>query len=120
MRTTRRRTRTASRPGPVRRLAPPAGRTRRLKIGLPKGSLQEATARLFARAGFAVHISERSYAPSVDDPELEPLLLRAQEMSRYVEDGNEWLAMQTVLYRKLAPEEAFPQRQPPASTGNAR
>ena len=58
-----------------------------LKIGLPKGSLQEATVRLFQRAGFKVLISERSYAPSIDDPELEPMLLRAQEMSRYVEQG---------------------------------
>lgn len=61
--------------------------TRRLKIGLPKGSLQEATVRLFERAGFKVIISERSYAPSIDDQELEPMLLRAQEMSRYVEQG---------------------------------
>ncbi len=59
----------------------------RLKLGLPKGSLQEATVRLFDRAGFKVLISERSYAPSIDDPELEPMLLRAQEMSRYVEQG---------------------------------
>ena len=62
-------------------------RARTLKLGLPKGSLQEATVRLFARAGFNVVISERSYLPSVDDPELEPMLLRAQEMSRYVEQG---------------------------------
>ncbi len=60
---------------------------RRLKLGLPKGSLQEATARLFDRAGFKVVISERSYRPSIDDPEIEPMLLRAQEMSRYVEQG---------------------------------
>ena len=64
-----------------------ASSTPRLKIGLPKGSLQEATVRLFARAGFNVIISARSYAPAVDDPELEPMLLRAQEMSRYVEQG---------------------------------
>jgi len=61
--------------------------TPRLTIGLPKGSLQEATVRLFERAGFKVLISERSYAPSIDDQELEPMLLRAQEMSRYVEQG---------------------------------
>jgi ATP phosphoribosyltransferase len=61
--------------------------TKRLKLGLPKGSLQEATVRLFERAGFQVLVNERSYAPSIDDPELEPMLLRAQEMSRYVEDG---------------------------------
>ncbi len=59
----------------------------KLKIGLPKGSLQEATVKLFDRAGFKVIISERSYQPSIDDPELEPMLLRAQEMSRYVEQG---------------------------------
>ena len=62
-------------------------KTKRLKIGLPKGSLQDATVKLFDRAGFKVLISERSYAPSIDDPELEPMLLRAQEMSRYVEQG---------------------------------
>lgn len=58
-----------------------------LKIGLPKGSLQEATFKLFKKAGFSISGSERSYFPSVDDPELEPVLLRAQEMSRYVEQG---------------------------------
>ncbi|MBI4003695.1 MAG: ATP phosphoribosyltransferase [Candidatus Omnitrophica bacterium] len=61
--------------------------SQRLKLGLPKGSLQEATVRLFERAGFRVLISERSYRPSIDDPELDPMLLRAQEMSRYVEQG---------------------------------
>ena len=64
-----------------------AAQVPQLKIGLPKGSLQEATVRLFERAGFKVVISDRSYLPSVDDPELEPMLLRAQEMSRYVEQG---------------------------------
>jgi ATP phosphoribosyltransferase len=59
----------------------------RLKLGLPKGSLQEATIRLFDRAGFKVLVSERSYQPSIDDLEIEPMLLRAQEMSRYVEQG---------------------------------
>ena len=59
----------------------------RLKLGLPKGSLQEATVRLFDRAGFKVIISERSYQPSIDDAEIEPMLLRAQEMSRYIEQG---------------------------------
>jgi ATP phosphoribosyltransferase len=58
-----------------------------LALGLPKGSLQQATVRLFERAGFKVHIGERSYAPAIDDPELAPMLLRAQEMSRYVEQG---------------------------------
>ncbi|MDP3787298.1 MAG: ATP phosphoribosyltransferase [Candidatus Omnitrophota bacterium] len=59
----------------------------KLKMGLPKGSLQEATFKLFKKAGFSISASERSYFPSVDDPELEPVLLRAQEMSRYVEGG---------------------------------
>jgi ATP phosphoribosyltransferase len=58
-----------------------------LKLGLPKGSLQEATLRMFTHAGFKVSISERSYLPSIDDREIEPVLLRAQEISRYVEAG---------------------------------
>jgi ATP phosphoribosyltransferase len=59
----------------------------RLKLGIPKGSLQEATLELFARAGWKITISSRSYVPAVDDPEIECLLVRAQEMSRYVETG---------------------------------
>ena len=59
----------------------------KLKLGLPKGSLQEATVKVFERAGFKIYVSGRSYFPSIDDPEIEPVLLRAQEMSRYVEDG---------------------------------
>src|SRR5438270_4549158 len=58
-----------------------------LKLGLPKGSLQDATVQLFARAGFNIYVSSRSYFPSVDDPELECMLIRAQEMARYVSDG---------------------------------
>src|SRR5438045_5326042 len=58
-----------------------------LKLGIPKGSLQDATVQLFARAGFNLYVSSRSYFPSVDDPELECMLIRAQEMARYVEDG---------------------------------
>jgi ATP phosphoribosyltransferase len=58
-----------------------------LKIGLPKGSLQEATLKILAGAGFKVNVPERSYFPDIDDPELSPILLRAQEMSRYVEAG---------------------------------
>jgi ATP phosphoribosyltransferase len=58
-----------------------------LKIGLPKGSLQESTFDLFRRAGFSIRLEERSYFPSLDDPELEAVMFRAQEMSRYVEDG---------------------------------
>jgi ATP phosphoribosyltransferase len=59
----------------------------RLKLGIPKGSLQDATLDLFSRAGWKIAISSRSYVPTVDDPEIECLLVRAQEMSRYVETG---------------------------------
>ena len=60
----------------------------KLKIGIPKGSLQEATFALFKKAGFEFRMSSgRSYHPAVDDPELEPLLIRPQEISRYVEQG---------------------------------
>jgi ATP phosphoribosyltransferase len=58
-----------------------------LKLGLPKGSLQDATVQLFARAGFNIYVSSRSYYPAIDDPEIECLLIRAQEMARYVADG---------------------------------
>jgi len=75
------------RPKTAPRLRGTAAASQRLTIGLPKGSLQEATVKLFDRAGFKVLISERSYTPSIDDPELAPMLLRAQEMSRYVEQG---------------------------------
>ncbi len=59
----------------------------KLKIGLPKGSLQNSTFDLFRRAGFDVQVSSRSYFPSIDDDQIEAVLFRAQEMSRYVEDG---------------------------------
>lgn len=59
---------------------------KKLKLGLPKGSLQEATVKLFRKAGFKIRISERSYFPTIDDVDIECVLLRAQEMSRYVED----------------------------------
>jgi ATP phosphoribosyltransferase len=58
-----------------------------LKLGIPKGSLENATLELFERAGFNVSGFERSYFPRIDDPQLQLILLRAQEMSRYVEDG---------------------------------
>jgi len=58
-----------------------------LKLGLPKGSLQEATLRLFRKAGYHISVSTRSYYPVFDDPEIESMLIRAQEMARYVEDG---------------------------------
>ena len=58
-----------------------------LKLGIPAGSLQEATAELFKKAGYNIKFSSRSYYPEIDDPEIECLLVRAQEMSRYVELG---------------------------------
>lgn len=61
--------------------------SRTLRVGLPSGSLQEPTISLFAKAGFSISVSSRSYKPTVDDPELVIRLLRAQEISRYVEHG---------------------------------
>ncbi len=58
-----------------------------LKLGIPKGSLQDATVQLFARAGFNIYVNTRSYFPAIDDPEVECMLIRAQEMARYVGDG---------------------------------
>lgn len=60
---------------------------KKLKIALPKGSLEEATYQLFKKAGYVIGVSSRSYFPSVDDTELEVILFRPQEMSRYIEDG---------------------------------
>lgn len=71
-----------------------------LKLGLPKGSLQESTFKMFRKAGFNISLSsERSYFPSIDDTGIDPVLLRAQEMSRYIQDGaldcgitgNDWI-----------------------------
>jgi len=59
----------------------------KLKLGIPKGSLENSTIDLFRRAGFHISTSSRSYFPSIDDPEIECMLIRAQEMARYVEDG---------------------------------
>jgi ATP phosphoribosyltransferase len=59
----------------------------KLKLGIPKGSLQDATIQLFARAGFTIYVNSRSYFPSIDDVEIECMLIRAQEMARYVCDG---------------------------------
>ena len=58
-----------------------------LKLGIPKGSLEEATVKLFARAGYNIKIKSRSYFPSIDDDEIECMLIRAQEIARYVADG---------------------------------
>ncbi len=81
-----------------------------LKLGLPKGSLQDATVALFEKAGFKVVVSSRSYFPSIDDSEISPVLLRAQEMSRYVEDetldcgitGNDWIEENSSDVKRLA------------------
>src|SRR5436305_13842084 len=59
-----------------------------LKLGIPAGSLQEATGRLFARAGYKITYASRSYYPAIDDPEIHCTLIRAQEMARYVQDGS--------------------------------
>ena len=59
-----------------------------LRLGLPKGSLQESTLRLFKKAGYHITVSSRSYYPLFDDAEIESMLIRAQEMARYVEDGH--------------------------------
>ena len=58
-----------------------------LRVGVPKGSLQDSTVDLFERAGYRLRISDRSYVPSIDDSQLQLVMFRAQEMSRYVEDG---------------------------------
>ena len=70
------------------------------KLGIPKGSLQESTVQLFERAGFNIYVSSRSYFPTIDDPDIECTLIRAQEMARYVADeavdagltGIDWIA----------------------------
>ncbi|MEW6067538.1 MAG: ATP phosphoribosyltransferase [Nitrospirota bacterium] len=80
-----------------------------LKLGLPKGSLQEATLKLFRKAGYHINISPRSYYPSLDDPEIEAMLIRAQEMARYVEagildcglTGRDWILEQNVEVHEI-------------------
>src|ERR1700730_16547679 len=59
----------------------------KLKLGIPKGSLQDATIHLFARAGFNIYVNSRSYFPTIDDDQIDCMLIRAQEMARYVSDG---------------------------------
>jgi len=81
-----------------------------LKLGLPKGSLQEATFRIFRKAGFNINVGSRSYIPSINDPELDAMLIRAQEMSRYVEDGaldcgitgNDWIEENGSITKRVA------------------
>lgn len=64
-----------------------AGKRAKLRLGVPKGSLQETTIHLFARAGYTIRAPARSYYPDIDDAEIECILIRAQEMARYVEQG---------------------------------
>lgn len=81
----------------------------KLKLGLPKGSLQEATIQIFKKAGFKISVSERSYIPTIDDQEIEPVLIRAQEMPRYVASGaldcgltgEDWIAESGCKVRKI-------------------
>ena len=58
-----------------------------LKLGLPKGSLQDATFKLFEKAGWDIRVDSRSYQPMIDDPELTAILMRPQEIPRYLQDG---------------------------------
>jgi len=82
----------------------------KLKLGIPKGSLQESTFELFKKAGWTIRPTQRSYFPDVDDPELEITLVRAQEMARYVEDkvidagltGSDWVAESGCRVKKVA------------------
>jgi ATP phosphoribosyltransferase len=67
--------------------ASPKVAVQKLKLGLPKGSLQESTFKLFGKAGYRVQVSSRSYYPSIDDPDIDCILVRAQEMARYVDNG---------------------------------
>ena len=83
---------------------------KRLRLGIPKGSLQETTIRLFEKAGYKIKVSARSYFPSIDDEDIEVVLFRAQEMSRYVEDGiidcgitgNDWIEENASDVEKVA------------------
>ncbi|MDH3383799.1 MAG: ATP phosphoribosyltransferase, partial [Deltaproteobacteria bacterium] len=82
-----------------------------LNIGLPKGSLQDSTIKLFRKAGFTILVGSRSYIPSIDDEELSGLLIRAQEMARYVQDGildlgltgRDWVMEQNAKVKEVCP-----------------
>ena len=83
----------------------------KLRLGIPKGSLQESTIQLFQRAGYLIRVDSRSYFPSIDDPEIECMLIRAQEMARYVADGvldagltgQDWIAEHAAASGTIAP-----------------
>ncbi len=82
-----------------------------LKLGIPKGSLEDATVKLFARAGYDIRIQSRSYFPSIDDVEIECMLIRAQEIARYVENGvldagltgKDWIMENRADVKEIAP-----------------
>ncbi len=82
----------------------------KLRLGIPKGSLQDTTVRLFGKAGYKIKVSTRSYFPDIDDEEIEVILFRAQEMSRYVEDGlidcgitgNDWIEENSSTVERVA------------------
>jgi ATP phosphoribosyltransferase len=81
-----------------------------LKLGLPKGSLQESTLKLFSKAGYRFNVPNRSYFPDVDDPEIQAMLIRAQEMAGYVEKGiidcgltgKDWIMEQNAKVKEVA------------------
>jgi ATP phosphoribosyltransferase len=83
----------------------------RLRLGIPKGSLEASTVQLFDRAGYKILINSRSYFPTIDDPEIECMLIRAQEMARYVADGvldagltgMDWIAEHQIGHPEEAP-----------------
>jgi ATP phosphoribosyltransferase len=83
---------------------------KKLRLGLPKGSLQESTIRIFGKAGYKIKTSERSYFPSIDDNEIDVVMFRAQEISRYVEDGiidcgitgNDWIEENSSSVKRVA------------------
>jgi ATP phosphoribosyltransferase len=83
----------------------------KLRLGIPKGSLQDATIQLFQRAGYILRVDPRSYFPSIDDPEIECMLIRAQEMARYVADGvldagltgQDWIAEHDIGHPEKTP-----------------
>src|SRR3989338_5588036 len=82
----------------------------KLKLGIPKGSLREATLTLFRKAGFNIIVSERSYKPTIDDEEIECLLIRAQEIPKYVAEkvldlglsGKDWITETSADVEEIA------------------
>src|SRR5438270_13345538 len=99
----------------------------RLKLGIPKGSLQDATLDLFSRAGWKITLGSRSYVPAIDDDEIECLLVRAEEMARYVESGaldagitgHDWVVETDAAVDELAERSYAKQRQARVRCGRA-